>query len=291
MSKKYVPRFLKEQQAQNTAAQWPTAHAAAQRPLAQWPSAQRPSAALATGNRFSALSDDFPMSKKTSPLVQSSVEAHIFGKARTSATTLATTSVPATLASLTSNTTSVDKGANKSYASKFIEKQKQVEDPNYKPPVKPLDFKSDDDFPTLGFGSKSTLASAGKASVAKEENVVKLPPVTKSGYADLARGWAKKKEEEDAAEFHRRHTEEVERLERELMRSTMVRHTFKKETRKYEDDEDGEEQLDDEDAVSEYSSVSEGRGEEEFISEGDEDQDGEINPNTVYNRRHKEDLY
>jgi len=276
MSRKYVPTFLKEQQAEsltqnNTAGQWPGNQSLAK--------------PLTTGNRFSALSEDFPMNRKSSPLVQTSDQMpSVFGKTKTN------TVVPGTLASLTAtNATNVsESGSKKSFASKFTERQKQVEDPNYKPPEKPLDFKSEDDFPALGgFGAKKPLAVNKEQK--PEENKVVLPAIKKSGYADLARGWAKKKEDEEAMELQRKHGEEIERRERELMKSTIVRHTFKQSARKYDDDEEDEENQ--EEAFSEYSSVSEGRGEEEFISEGDEDQDGEFNPNTTYDRRHKEDLY
>lgn len=250
MSRKYVPTFLKEQQAESL------------------------NAGRSPG--FSALSEDIPMNRKQSLYSHTSDQMpSVFGKPETN------TFVPKTLASLTA-TNGTKSSSKKSFASKFTDRQKQIEEHNVKPSEKSLDFKSEDDFPTLcGFGTKNTIVN-------KEENIVVLPPVKKSGYADLARGLAKKKEEEEAMELQSKHYEDIKRRKPKLMKTTIIRHPFKTSSRKYDDYEDEENE---DDVFTEYSSVSEGRGVDEFISEDNEDQDGELNPSTTYNRRHKEDLY
>jgi hypothetical protein len=193
MSKKYVPAFLKgqtqpqpEEPSTNTRSFWPGGQKTTLPPLN-------------TDNKFAALADDY---KREKPIINTSKPAMEAPKL-----------APATLASITSNGavastgTGSGAGSKKSFASKFAEQVKIANDPNYKPPPKPVNFSSEDDFPSLG-GPKKPAAAA--PVVAKPE------PGNK--FAELAKGWAKQKEDEAAAEELRRAQEEMERREREMMR-------------------------------------------------------------------------
>ena len=249
MSKKYIPSFIREQHGTST------------------------TTVLGT-NQFEALSDELSANKTLSnkPLVNTSRPAKD-----------TPVLVPGTLASLTANTTGANTtGTNtsQSFASKFTDKQKQLENPNYKPPEKPIDIKSDIDFPTLGSSSNAA------------KNIVKVVDYTpKQNFASLAKGWAKKTADAEEDELCRREEESKQR-ERELIMGTFVRH---RRIKKQDDEDDEEEDYNDiyDDPDSEYSSVPEG-DEDDLGSYDDEEtnsQGRELNSGLGNERRHHDDLY
>ena len=141
MSKKYVPPFLRDQTTSNT----PPINTS----FRSTPSPLR-------NNRFAALAAlaDDPITEK--PSIKPDINAPKL--------------VPATLASITSSNSS-----KISFASKFTERMNSMNDP------KPINFESEDDFPSLGG--------------ATAKNVVVMRP-TGTKFADMAKRWAK--DEEDA---------------------------------------------------------------------------------------------
>jgi len=216
---------------------------------------------------------------------------------------------PATLASLTSNgsTSSIgsivntfgnDMSSTKSYGAKFAEAQKIIDDPEYKPPPKPLNIQSEDDFPTLGGAKSKTVPTKKKAVVVSE--IIDSP--VKKNFADLARDWAVKQAEDDEVERARVQMEEdMKKLAIDKRQHYMRRQNGPRFRRRVHnedgenDDEDDNEENDynDDDEYDSYSSVSEGEGSVEFENEDEDDQHaaGEYNSNMGRQRRHNEDLY
>lgn len=283
---KYVPAFVKQQQAQGQQ--------------------QSNSSIWNRGNRFSALSDDFPMNNRDKPFGTSNIRSD--------------TTRPDTMASLTSSgngfsaaTSVATGGGNKSFASKFSEQMRRAENPNYVPPPKPLDINSQEDFPSLGAKpSKSsvtpvvtpnkTLPGAPLKPNTIRQTVMSeqptLPSLTKpSGnkWASMAKAWAQKDEDERNAERERELKEEEERKEMELL-NLMHRPTFMHNRHCNDYDEEEEDDYDQtynqDEADSYYYESSET---DDMPSDSDkqdgEDAEGEYNSNTVWDGRRKDDLY
>jgi hypothetical protein len=276
MSKKYVPSFLKDQQsAPNSNTNTNTTSQSA----AFWPG-QKPAAPLSSSNKFAALSDDY---KKDKPIVNTSLPAKEAPKL-----------APATLASLTGGGSTVvsssgGSGPKKSFAAKFAEQAKIAADPNYKPPPKPVDFTSEDDFPSLG-GPKKPAAGAWGAKAT--ENVVvdpdEKPAVT--SFADKAKEWAKKKEEEAEKARLKAIQEEERRREAEMMKSLPILGMRRRYLDDDDEDEDDYNQQYDESSLGEDS--YEVADEDEELTEEDEDEDnGEFNQNVGWDGRRRDDLY
>lgn len=270
MSKKYVPSFLKDQQVASNN----TTSTNASQSASFWPG-RAAAAPLGTDNKFAALSDDFAMKK---PIVNTSRPAMEAPKL-----------APMTLASATSNGAVPMAGAGgasgskKSFASKFAEQVKIANDPNYKPPPKPVNFESEDDFPSLGGPAK------------KPANVVIKPELatapTGSKFADMAKGWAKQKEEEAEKALKKAAREEQLRREAELMRSMPIMGGLRR--RRYDDDDDDEEDYNpnyDESSLGDDDSYEVPEGDGEPSDEDDENQ-GEFNSDLGWDGRKRGDLY
>ena len=218
----------------------------------------------ASSNQFAALSDDF----NNKPLVNTSLPAREAPKL-----------APATLASLTSN--GAGGGGKKSYASKFAEQAKKVEDPNYVPPPKPVDFTSADDFPSLG-------APKNPSNVVVQPKAAEKPV---GSFADMAKGWAKQKEEAEEkarlkAEREARHQAEKEQLRR-VMPSIRLR------SRPEEYDSEGDDYQDrpyDESSLGDSDSYEMPEDDQE-PSEEDEENEEEFNNDIGYDGRRRGDLY
>ncbi len=263
MSKKYVPAFLKEQQPSpsNTASFWPGGNRSSTGPT------------LNTSNKFAALADDSPKEK---PIVNTSLPARQAPKL-----------VPATLASLTSNGSAPitnsslgGGGSKKSFAAKFKEHVRAAEDPNYVPPPKPVDFGSEDDFPSLG-------------GPAPKKNTVVLPPVqapSTQSFAEKAKEWAKKKEDDEEKARQKALYLERKQREAELMRKTMPMIGI----RRYRDEDEEEDEYynnHEESSLggdSDSYEVPECEPEDE---EDDEDENGEFNQDVGWDGRKRGDLY
>jgi hypothetical protein len=279
MSKKYVPSFLKDQQS-NQAPSTNNTNGSF------WPG-QKTSTPLSSSNKFAALSDDFPMTKKDKPIVNTSLPAQQAPKL-----------APATLASLTSNgstpitiSTSVS-GSKKSFADKFKEQVRIAEDPNYKPPPKPVDLKSEEDFPSLGGPKKPVVGAWGaKPSTSTPVNTV-IEPVKQNGpsFAEKAKEWANKKADEEEKARRRALKAEKTRREALLMRSIPILGMRRLQNQYQEDDEE-------EDYNPNYEESSLGDDSYEMPeddispSEEEEDEDGEFNQNVGWDGRRRDDLY
>jgi hypothetical protein len=259
---RYVPAFLKEQQQTNTS---PTDNSG-------WNT---------VGSRNNRASNDFPMNRRDRP-------------DDTPRRPLA----PATLASLTAagGVSGVNSGGNKSFASKFTERVKVAQDPNYVPPPKPLDVNSNDDFPTLGSKPSMTNKVAPEPTIRQNvmttQTVMAQKPAGK--WASMAKAWAQQEEDEKEAEHAREIEEERKRREMELFRSmplpTFGHKRYNDYSCEYEDEED-EYNNDDKDSFVYESSDTEDEPSEHGEGEGEDAGEGEYNSNTVWDGRRKDDLY
>jgi hypothetical protein len=287
MSKKYVPSFLKNLPPQADGA-------------SPWPSA------VIDTNK---VDNGFPMGKKEKPIINTSRPAMEAPKL-----------VPATLAALTSNGgggQAVSTGSgSKSFASKFAEQAKIAEDPNYVPPPKPLNFNSEDDFPALGSPKKAespkpvwggkkpndahnfTVSSTpSNAVVIQSEDYVSGNSVsTGNKWAEMAKSWAKHKEDEEERERKKKQLEEQMLREAELMKSIPIIGLHRR-NRRFDDDDDDDSYQElnnnEENYISEESD-SFGMPEEDenqnILQDVEEEQD-EFNSNIGWDGRRRDDLY
>lgn len=270
MSKKYVPAFLKEQQPNpsNTASFWPGGN----RSNTTMPT-------LNTSNKFSALADD-DAPKAPKPIVNTSLPAQQAPKL-----------APATLAALTSNgsvpvatgSSGSGSGPKKSFAAKFKEQVKAAETPGYVPPPKPVDFSSESDFPSLG-------------GPGPKKNTVVLPPVqapSTQSFAEKAKEWAKKKEEDEEKAQREALRRERQRREAELLRKTMPMIGLKRYGRDEEDEDEDEYGYNNHEESSlggDSDSYEVPEGDEEPSDEDDEE-NGEFNQDVGWDGRRRDDLY
>ena len=282
MSKKYVPSFLRDQQSTSnttstTVPFWPGQPTTLENTLST------------NNNRFAVLSDDFPTNK---PIINTSKPAREAPKL-----------APMTLASATSNgaipmggaggpsVLGAEPGSKKSFASRFAEQAKIANNPNYKPPPKPINFQSEEDFPSLG--GKPVNKVIAKSEVAT--GATGATGATSAKFADLAKGWAKYKEDEE--ERIRMKAEHDEKLRREAdrMRSIPILGGFRRTTAAKDDchNEDKEDEYDpnyEESSLGDDDSyeVPEGNGEP---SDEDDENGGEFNSDVGWDGRIRGDLY
>jgi len=282
MSKKYVPSFLRDQQSTNN----PTQKAEKAESTSFWPG--RPGVTGATAvtaintnsnNKFAVLSDDFPMNRPVVNTSRPAVEAPKLA--------------PMTLASATSNGAvpmggaggaGVETGPKKSFASKFAEQAKITSNPNYKPPPKPINFQSEEDFPSLGGKPVNKV-------ITKSEVTTGTTGATGTKFADMAKGWAKHKEDEEQRARIKAEQEEKLRSEAMLMRSIPIirgpRRAATKDNYHNEDEEDSHN----------YEESSLGDDDSYEVPEGDtepsdeDDENGEFNSDVGWDGRKRGDLY
>ena len=282
MSKKYVPSFLKDQQSN----QAPSTNNNTNGSF--WPG-QKTSTPLSSSNKFAALSDDFPMTKKDKPIVNTSLPAQQAPKL-----------APATLASLTSNgsapvvtTGGSGSGPKKSFAAKFAEQARIAEDPNYVPPPKPVDFRSEDDFPALGAPAKPVTGAWGAKPAAAKNVIVEPTKPAGASFAEKAKEWANKKAEDEEKARKKAMREERLRREAELIRSIPIM-GFHRRRQEY-DNEDEEEDYNpnyDESSLGDDSyEVSEDDYKPVEDSEEEDEENGEFNQNVGWDGRRRDDLY
>ena len=275
MSKKYVPSFLKDQQSTSNSNTTATT-------TPFWPG--QPT----NNNRFAVLSDDFPTNK---PVINTSKPAREAPKL-----------APMTLASATSNgavpmggagglsVLGVGAGPKKSFASKFAEQAKIVNNPNYKPPPKPINFQSEEDFPSLG--GKPVNKVITKSEVTGTTCATSTTSTTGTNFADMAKGWAKHKEDEEERARIKAEQEEKRRSEAMLMRSIPIirgpRHIRKDDC--HNEDENQEDSPN-------YEESSLGDDDSYEVPEGDtepsdeDDENGEFNSDVGWDGRKRGDLY
>jgi hypothetical protein len=277
MSKKYVPSFLKDQATATTpapAVQENTTRSFGQKTLAP----------LSASNKFAPLADDYPKSK---PIVNTSLPAQQAPKL-----------VPMTLASATSNgavpmtSEASGSGPKKSFASKFAEQVKIANDPNYKPPPKPVNFSSEDDFPSLG--AKKPVANTVIPASSSSGSLASIPKSSSGqSFADLAKGWAKKKEDEAEEERLKAVRDEERRRENALFTGGFIGMRFGRNRQdEYDSDEEddynnryGDDNLLDDDS---YEANDE---DGEPSTDEDDEENGEFNQNVGWDGRRKDDLY
>lgn len=280
MSKKYVPSFLKDQQSNQAPTPTNTNTSAS-----FWPG-QKTSAPLSSSNKFAALSDDFPMTKKDKPIVNTSLPAQQAPKL-----------APATLASLTSNGSAPvaasggsGSGPKKSFAAKFAEQARIAADPDYKPPPKPVDFQSEDDFPALGAPKKAAAGAWGSKPAAA--NVVVQPEKAAGpSFAEKAKEWANKRAEEE--EKARKKALREERLRREAALVKTMPILGLRRRQDYDDDDDEEDFNPNYDESSLGDDSYEMPDEDHEPSDEDEEdeENGEFNQNVGWDGRRRDDLY
>ena len=275
MSKKYVPSFLKDQQSTSNSNTSTTATATATTPF--WPG--QPT----NNNRFAALSDDFPTNK---PVINTSKPAREAPKL-----------VPMTLASATSNGAvpmgvgpsmlGTSAGPKKSFASKFAEQAKIVSNPNYKPPPKPINFQSEEDFPSLGG------KPVNKVITKSEVSATSATGATGTKFADMAKGWAKHKEDEEERARIKAEQEEKRRAEAMLMRSIPIirgpRRVATKDNYHNEDENQEDSHNYEESSLGDDDSYEVPEGDTEPSDEDDEN--GEFNSDVGWDGRKRGDLY
>lgn len=284
MSRKYVPSFLKDQNA-TPAPTTPT-----------WPG-QKSTINITSSNQFAAFSDDFSM-RKEKPIVNTSLPAK-------EAVKLA----PATLASLTSNgkttpvamTNGSGTGSKKSFASKFAEQAKIAADPDYVPPPKPVNINSEDDFPSLGAPKKPATTSAwGTKSTPVQTNTQSSEPTTNlpvkatgPSFADKAKEWANKKAEDEEKARKRALREERIRREAELIKS-MPMIGLRRHQNYYNDEEEDDEynRPYDESSLGDSDSYEVPEEDQEpSDNDNEEENDSEFNQNVGWDGRRRDDLY
>ena len=275
MSKKYVPSFLKDQQSTSNSNTTATT-------TPFWPG--QPT----NNNRFAVLSDDFPTNK---PVINTSKPAREAPKL-----------APMTLASATSygavpmggagspSVLGVGAGPKKSFASKFAEQAKIANNPNYKPPPKPINFQSEEDFPSLG--GKPVNKVITKSEVTGTTCATSTTSTTGTNFADMAKGWAKHKEDEEERARIKAEQEEKRRSEAMLMRSIPIirgpRHIRKDDC--HNEDENQEDSPN-------YEESSLGDDDSYEVPEGDtepsdeDDENGEFNSDVGWDGRKRGDLY
>lgn len=274
MSKKYVPSFLKDQQPNTSSSNTTTSSSS----TSFWPG-QKSSAPLSSSNHFAPLADDY---KKEKSIINTSLPAKQAPKL-----------APATLASLTGNGSTSSGGGSgpkKSFATKFAEQARIAADPNYKPPQKPVDITSENDFPTLGGSTKPAAGAWGKPKV----NVVVDPDVKPavSSFAEKAKEWARKKEEEEEMARLKKIQKEKERRENELMKSLPVFNMRQRKYYDYNEENDEYDQQGDDSSLGEGSyQMDEEDGAGGPSEEEDDDNNGEFNQNVGWDGRRRDDLY
>ena len=280
MSKKYVPSFLKDQQSTSNSNTTATT-------TPFWPG--QPT----NNNRFAVLSDDFPTNK---PVINTSKPAREAPKL-----------APMTLASATSNgavpmggaggpsvlgpsVLGTSAGPKKSFASKFAEQAKIANNPNYKPPPKPINFQSEEDFPSLG--GKPVNKVITKSEVTGTTGATGTTSTTGTNFADMAKGWAKHKEDEEERARIKAEQEEKRRSEAMLMRSIPIIRG----PRYIRKDDCHNEDENQEDSPN-YEESSLGDDDSYEVPEGDtepsdeDDENGEFNSDVGWDGRKRGDLY
>jgi hypothetical protein len=297
MSKKYVPSFLKDQQStSNTTQKAEKAEKAESATF--WPG--RPGVTGSTvvntvaavintnsNNKFAALSDDFPINRPVVNTSRPAVEAPKLA--------------PMTLASATSNGAVPMGGASgavpmggagstgpkKSFASKFAEQAKIANNPNYKPPPKPINFQSEEDFPSLGG------KPVNKVITKSEVTATSATGATGTKFADMAKGWAKHKEDEEERARIKAEQEEKRRAEAMLMRSIPIirgpRRAATKDNYHNEDENQEDSHNYEESSLGDDDSYEVPEGDTEPSDEDDEN--GEFNSDVGWDGRKRGDLY
>ena len=188
--------------------------------------------------------------------------------------TLAEDYVPEPIKKLTPSkpprVTDVDIGSTsntKSFASKFSEKQglssttaKSLSAPSF---IKIPKTDSFEEFPSLGGTPKKT------PSASSQLNELDTPKST-SSFANLAKGWAKKSEQEELLIAQEKQRKEKERFEEEIFRKNVFKFNDKIAKKRMDYEEDEDEFGDNQDEYEQHSDALDD-GEEFEVPSGEED--------------------
>ena len=296
MSKKYVPSFLKDQQStSNTTQKAEKAESAT-----FWPG--RPGVTGSTvvtatamnsnsNNKFAVLSDDFPMNRPvvntSRPAVEAPKLAPMTLASATSNGAVPMGGGPSVLGAGTGAGAGAGAGPKKSFASKFAEQAKIANNPNYKPPPKPINFQSEEDFPSLGG------KPVNKVITKSEVSATSATGATGTKFADMAKGWAKHKEDEEERARIMAEQEEKRRSEAMLMRSIPIirgpRRAATKDNYHNEDENQEDSHNYEESSLGDDDSYEVPEGDTEPSDEDDEN--GEFNSDVGWDGRKRGDLY
>lgn len=155
----------------------------------------------------------------------------------------------------------------KSFASKFSEKQgvssataKSLSAPSF---IKIPKTDSFEEFPSLGGTPKKT------PSASSQLNELDTPKST-SSFANLAKGWAKKSEQEELLIAQEKQRKEKERFEEEIFRKNVFKFNDKIAKKRMDYDEDEDEFGDNEDEYEQHSDALDD-GEDFEVPSGEED--------------------
>ena len=178
----------------------------------------------------------------------------------------------------------VDSTSNtKSFASKFSEKQgslsttaKSLSAPSF---IKIPKTESFEEFPSLGGTPKKT------PSASSQLNELDTPKST-SSFANLAKGWAKKSEQEELLSTLEKQRKEKERLEEEIFRKNVFKFNDKITKKRMDYDEDEDEFGDNQDEYERNSDALDD-GEEFEVPSGEEDM-GDPSDDDDYNENNGE---
>jgi hypothetical protein len=197
--------------------------------------------------------------------------------------------IPGTLASLTATTvvaieTESKEDDSSSFASRFAQKMKIIEDPDYTPPPTIVNVSSEQEFPTLGVAPvlKQPTSSWNSIRVAMEEALPSLIPDTPIM-------------EESTEENEPKKEKKRPRKKENGKKTVLPKHILSKQTG--QPDAEQEEfkpiEYDEESFEDEEEWTQSDLDEEEFFREEDDDEDDEdeLNPNVYDDRRHRDDLY
>ena len=174
--------------------------------------------------------------------------------------------------------------SSKSFSSKFSEKQgsKSLGVPSF---IKIPKTESFEEFPSLGITPKKT------PSASSQLNELDTPKST-SSFANLAKGWAKKSEEEEFTSKQEKQRSEKQRIEEEAFRNNVYLFGGKlSRTRQEEDEDEFGDSLDDEerrsDALDDGEDFEIPSGEEDLgePSEDDDDYNDHNGETPVYEER------
>jgi len=193
---------------------------------------------------------------------------------------------PGTLASLTARkATDVAVDASEesnSFAAKFAQRMKIMEDPDFVPPPAIVNVSSEEEFPTLGF------AGNGASGVTKRSTTAwNLPSSTlfTPVVEDVVSVVTEEKQNASAEDDHVVSRKSKSKKIPVLRRKQVVASTEKNEEFKPIDY--------DEDAFEEEEWNQSDMDEEEFLHDSgdEEDDEDELNPNVYDDRRHRDDIY
>jgi hypothetical protein len=242
--------------------------------------------------------DDFPMSKKPMegdrpPRPPRPLRPPHASIAAVTAVIVPATLKPGTLASFTATSVIVKTEEavldDNSFAAKFAQRMKVMDDPDYVPPTPTItvNVSSEEEFPTLG-GTGRTLSSKSNG----------WGQVAQTTFVNYAEEWHDKIEQEREEKEALRQQEEEIRQQKRPRKKKSAAPVLKRALRVATGTENPEGDFKpieyDDDAFEDDDEVNQSDlDDEEFFGdeEDDEEDEDELNPNVYEDRRHRDELY